>query len=371
MTIKDKTKIGITTGSLATAASVASLLNIINNKKYESITIVSPKKELNIKIKSTEKITENKSKSTCIKYPYSDPDVTVGLDIISTVELQDKKENKENIEIIGGKGVGIITKPGLQLQIGEPAINPVPRKMIKENLQKYLPKNKRAIVEISIPQGENIAKNTMNPRLGIKNGISILGTTGIAKAMDDDAYKNSIVKQLDVVKAEKIEELIFVPGNIGEKLALKKLNINKEQIIQTGNYIGFMFEEAQKREILKFTLFGHIGKLVKVAGGIFNTKHAIADGRCEIFAAHTALIKSDKKLIEKIFESKTTEEIINLLKKEDILENVLNSIANAIKVKCYDRFNIKLNVMLVDMEGTILNTNYNNELIKSNKGEKI
>ena len=166
--------------------------------------------------------------------------------------------------------------------------------MIKENLEKILPSNKVAKVIISIPKGEEISSKTMNPRLGIVNGISILGTTGIARSMDNTAYKNSIVTQIDVAIAEKVENLVFVPGNIGEKLALKDLNIRKEEIIQTGNFIGFMFEEAKKRGINSFTLFGHIGKLVKLAGGIFNTKHAVADGRCEIFAAHTALVGCEK-----------------------------------------------------------------------------
>ena len=361
---KDEVKIGATTGSLATAAALSSLLKITTNKDIDAVEIQTPTKKLNINIKQVKQINENKAQSTCIKYPYSDPDVTVGLEIKATVELKNKHDNNENVIITGGKGVGIITKPGLQIPIGEYAINPVPRKMITENLKKHLPKNKIAKVTISIPKGEEIANKTMNPRLGIKNGISILGTTGIAKAMDEQAYQNSIVKQIDIAKAEKIEELIFVPGNIGEKLALRNLNIKKEQIIQTGNYIGFMFEEAAKRGITKFTFFGHIGKLVKVAGGIFNTKHAIADGRCEIFAAHSALIGCDKQTIESIFNSKTTEEIISILEKKEIELAVLNSIANAIKIKCLDKFNLELNVIFVDMEGNILNSNYDDKLIK-------
>lgn len=362
---KDEVKIGATTGSLATAAALSSLLKITKNKDIDTVEIQTPTTKLNINIKNVKQINENKAQSTCTKHPYSDPDVTVGLEIKATVELKNKNKNKqEKIIITGGKGVGIITKPGLQIPIGEHAINPVPRKMITENLEKHIPENKIAIVTISIPKGEEIANKTMNPRLGIKNGISILGTTGIAKAMDEQAYQNSIVKQIDIAKAEKIEELIFVPGNIGEKLALKKLNIKKEQIIQTGNYIGFMFEEAEKRNIKKFTFFGHIGKLVKVAGGIFNTKHAIADGRCEIFAAHSALIGCDKKTIQQIFNAKTTEEIISILEKKEIHIEVLNSIADAIKIKCQDKFNLELNVIFVDMEGNILNTNYNDKLIK-------
>jgi cobalamin biosynthesis protein CbiD len=153
----------------------------------------------------------------------------------------------EKVIITGGEGVGKITKPGLQVPVGDYAINPVPRRMIVKNLEGKIPEGKAAKVVISIPEGEKIAKKTMNPKLGIVGGISVLGTTGIARSMSSDAYKNSIVTQLDVALASNIEDLVFVPGNIGEKLALKKLNVSKEQIVQTGNYVGFMFEEAEKR----------------------------------------------------------------------------------------------------------------------------
>ena len=363
---ENKVKTGVTTGSLATATALASLQKVLNQKlNIKNVDIITPIKTLNIIIKSCKMISKNKAESSSVKYPYNDPDVTVGLDIVSTVELCDKKDKFEaNIQIYGGKGVGIITKPGLQIPIGEAAINPIPRKMIKENLEKILPPNKVAKVIISIPNGEQISSKTMNPRLGIVNGISILGTTGIARSMDNTAYKNSIVTQIDVAIAENVENLVFVPGNIGEKLALKDLNVKKGEIIQTGNFIGFMFEEAKKRGISSFTLFGHIGKLVKLAGGIFNTKHAVADGRCEIFAAHAALVGCGKEVIVKIFEAKTTEEIINILKKEKLDTRVLNSIVYAIKRKCLNRFDLELNVIIVDMEGNILNTNYDNKLIK-------
>ncbi|MBX7075689.1 MAG: cobalt-precorrin-5B (C(1))-methyltransferase CbiD [Methanobacteriaceae archaeon] len=360
-----KPEISVTTGSLATAAALASLKKLLNeNKKIENVNIVTPTEKLNIIIKSNEKISSNKARSICIKYPYNDPDVTVGLDIIATVELKDKNDSHDNIKIVGGEGIGIITKPGLQIPPGEFAINPVPRQMIKKNLEKILPKNKMAIIEINIPEGKNIAKRTMNPRLGIINGISILGTTGIARSMDNNAYKNSIVTQIDVAIAEERENLVFVPGNIGEKLALKYLTVEKEDIIQTGNFIGFMFEEAKKRGINSFTLFGHIGKLVKVAGGIFNTKHSVADCRCEIFAAHSALAGAKTEIIKRIFEAKTTEEILDILKEEKLDIIVLNSIANAIKDKCLDKFDLKLDVMLIDMNGNILNNNHDFKLIK-------
>jgi cobalt-precorrin-5B (C1)-methyltransferase len=382
---------GLTTGSLATATSLASLEKIIKpNQDIASVKIISPFDEFKVDIESSKLINKNKAESSAIKYPYNDPDVTVNVEIISTVELLNKEDlshsdydindekldviydderniNNDNIIIEGGIGVGSITKPGLQVPPNNSAINPGPLKMIKENLKPLIPNGKVAKVIISVPEGEEIAKKTMNPKLGIVGGISILGTTGIARAMSTKAYKDSLLCQLDITLAViskglyNKDSIVFVPGNIGEKFALKNLkdknnnNIEKDQIVQMGNFAGFMLEEAKKRGIDKLTLFGHIGKLVKLAGGIFNTKHSVADGRREILAAHAGLCGADKKIIKSIFDSKTTEEIIAILKKENLDVEVLDTISLAIKERCLERFDIDLDVIIIDMKGNQLN----------------
>ncbi len=378
---------GLTTGSLATATALAALKKIINkDETTESVKISTPFDELEVEIEKCELLDENSAKAIAIKYPYNDPDITVNLEIIASVELidnintnnsdnksdnnsngPDNSSNDNNIVIIGGMGIGTVTKPGLQISEGEAAINPVPLDMIRKNLKKYVPFEKIAKVTISAPGGEKIAKKTMNPKLGIVRGISILGTTGIARAMSTKAYKKSILCQLDIAMAMvdenkfNLEDIVFVPGNIGEKLALKNLKINgklveKDQIVQMGNYVGFMLENAKKRGINKLTLFGHIGKLVKVAGGIFNTKHSVADGRREIITTHAGLCSADTETMKLIFNSKTTEEMIDILKKKNIDKEVLNSISLAIKQKCLEKFDLDLDVILVDMKGNQLNS---------------
>lgn len=370
---------GLTTGSLATATSLAAILKIIHpNQNISIVKIATPFNEFDVDIKRSNLIDETKAESSAIKYPYNDPDVTVNLEIISTVKLLNKTEFenfndktntiKDNIIIEGGNGVGIITKPGLQIPPNNPAINPIPLQMIKENLKPLIPENKIAKVLISIPDGEKLAKKTMNPKLGIIGGISILGTTGISRAMSTKAYKDSLLCQLDVSLAmvskdsSDKDDIIFVPGNIGEKLALKNLknkhnnSLEKDQIVQMGNFAGFMLEKAKKKGIDRLILYGNIGKLVKLAGGIFNTKHSVADGRREIIAAHAGLCGSNKETIRLIFDSKTTEEMITILKKENMDIKVLNSISLAIKERCLERFDIDLNVIIVDMGGNQLNS---------------
>lgn len=348
---------GVTTGTVATACSLAALDAILESPDIACVKVETPKKTLDIIIDECKLLSPNKAQATAHKNPYNDPDVTVNLDIIATVELFEGTSEESDIIITGGVGVGKITKPGLQIPVGEYAINPGPRKMIVKNLRDKIPDGKTAKVTISIPEGVEIARKTMNPKLGIVGGISVLGTTGIARSMSSDAYKNSIVTQIDVAIASGIEDLVFVPGNIGEKLAIKDLGIAKEQIIQTGNFVGFMFEEAEKRGVKKFTYFGHMGKLIKVAGGIFDTKHAVADGRREIMVTHAALCGADRKSLERLFNSKTTDDMMDILKDINLSVEVSNSIASAIHERCMQRFDLDLNVILVDMEGNYLNSN--------------
>lgn len=348
---------GVTTGTIATACSLAALDAILDSSDIACVKVETPKKTLDIIIDECNVLSSCKAYAVAHKNPYNDPDVTVDLAIISTVELFDKTDEESNVIITGGEGVGKITKPGLQIPVGDYAINPGPRRMIVKNLSDKIPEGKIAKVTVSIPEGKKIAKKTMNPKLGIIDGISVLGTTGIARSMSSDAYKNSIVTQLDVALASNIEDLVFVPGNIGEKLALKQLEVTKEQIVQTGNFVGFMFEEAEKRGITKFTFFGHMGKLIKVAGGIFDTKHAVADGRREIMVTHAALCGADRQHLQKLFDSKTTDDMMDILNEINLSVEVSNSIASAIKDRCKQRFDLDLNVILVDMEGTYLNSN--------------
>ncbi len=349
---------GVTTGTVATACSLAALDAIIDSPDIACVKVETPKKTLDIIIDECKLLSSFKAQATAHKNPYNDPDVTVNLDIIATVELLDKTTEDSNVVITGGVGVGKVTKPGLQIPIGDYAINPVPRSMIVKNLEDKVPEGKVVKVTISIPEGVEIARKTMNPKLGIVGGISVLGTTGIARSMSSEAYKNSIVTQIDVAIASDIDDLVFVPGNIGEKLALKKLNVTKEQIIQTGNYVGFMFEEAEKRGITQFTFFGHLGKLIKVAGGIFNTKHAVADGRREIMVAHAAICGAKRSDLQRVYDSKTTDDMMDILNEIDLSVEVSNSIASAIHERCLQRFDLDLNVILVDMEGNYLNNNF-------------
>ncbi len=349
---KKLSEYGITTGTAATAAVIAAFK--VLNEEVKIVKVEAPLGKLDIDIEYSEKLTESHGRASVIKRPYYDPDVTRNLEIIAEVKLRDIR----GIIIKGGEGVGVITKPGLQIPVGQSAINPVPQEMIRSNLQELLPENKGAVVIISVPGGEELAEKTLNPRLGIIGGISILGTTGLARSMNMESYQKSFKCQLDVAVAENYKELFFVPGNIGDKIAQRILDVDDDQIIQMGNLVGYMLQEACEADVEHIILLGHAGKIIKIAAGIFNTEHRIADGRREVITAHTALITSSPSLINSIYYSNTTEEMIDLLDKVNLIEPVFNSIAEAVKERCLEKYHGELDVVIVKMDGTVLNTNH-------------
>ncbi|WP_457612081.1 cobalt-precorrin-5B (C(1))-methyltransferase CbiD, partial [Methanocaldococcus sp.] len=284
---RKKQKFGYTTGSCATAGALAALLYLKFNKKVSYVEIFNLDEDrLIIPIYKVFKLDDNKAKAIVIKDAGEDIDITNHIKVEVEVELLNG--NKE-IVIKGSKGVGVVTKKGLQVKVGEKAINPKPKEMIKKNLLKYLDDNEKLIITISIPNGEELAKKTLNPKLGIVGGLSILGTTGIVKPMSDEAYRESLVSQIDVAIANNYKNLIFVPGNIGKNIAKKLLNAEEDKIIIVSNFWGYMFDRAEERGVKEITILGHAGKIVKLAAGIYNTHSKIADARNEILAAYSSL----------------------------------------------------------------------------------
>lgn len=348
---------GITTGSAATAAALAALLSI--EGKVDEVEIKTPMGEINVQVEHSEKLNSNSGRASVIKFPYNDPDVTKNLEIFADVVLI----KKTDIIVKGGEGVGVVTKPGLQVPVNNAAINPTPMEMIKNNISANLPSGFGAEITIFVPDGKKLASKTLNPRLGIVNGISILGTTGFARSMNLKSYKNSFKCQIDVAVAEGYKSLVFVPGNIGDKIAKTMLEVEDDQIIQIGNFVGYMLKEASNAGVKKIILLGHAGKIIKISAGIFNTKHSIADGRKEIIAVHSALAGADSEFLVQIFKSNTTEDMIRLLDEKGLRNSVFNSIASRIIEVCNERFDVNLDdVVVVNMEGEILNSNYKTKI---------
>jgi cobalt-precorrin-5B (C1)-methyltransferase len=334
-----KLRYGYTTGTCAAGAAKASVQMLFEKRIIKKVDVDTPKGwNLHLLVRDID-ITDTYALCGVKKDAGDDPDVTDGIIIYAKAV----KNNDNNIVIKGGVGIGLVTKKGLSVEIGKPAITPVPMKMIIDEIKKVKPKEEGVIVEISAPEGIEIAKKTFNPKLGIIGGISILGTTGIVEPMSQEALKESLSLKISVLKGQGMLSLVFVPGNYGERFATQTLKISKERIVKTSNYIGYMLEQAKYYGIKDILLVGHIGKLSKIAGGIFNTHSRIADARFEILASHYAKYSGDIDTLRKIMESNTTEDAIVYVQNNDFF----NYLADLIAAKCMDYIDNEITIEIV------------------------
>jgi len=350
-------KYGLTTGACAAAAAKAALLAITTGS-VERVVVPTPIGiRFEIPVKSSRKLAGGSAVAVVVKDAGEDVDITDKIEISATVQLTDDGK----ISVKGGEGVGKVTKPGLQVPVGESAINPVPMQMITAAVKEALPSGKGAEVTITVPAGEKVAEKTLNAKLGVVGGISILGTTGVVKPFSSDAYRRSLAPQIDVALAKGYSSVFFVPGNIGEKIAKQLFKLADEQVVQTGDFVGYMLDQAVAKGVKEIVFIGHSGKLVKLAAGIFNTHHRMGDARNEVIAAYAGAAGADSALIQLILQSNTTEEATVALCKVGLLQATYDRIAQRINLRLTERTKskIKFSVIIVSMNGAVLGTDEN------------
>ncbi len=350
-------KYGITTGATAAAASKAALIALIK-EPVDRVVIPTPiGLRFEILVKSSRRLDSDKAEAIVVKDAGQDIDATDKMEITATVKLTDDGK----ITIQSGVGIGKVTKPGLQVPVGEGAINPVPRSMITEAVKEVLPVGKGLEVLISAPEGAKIAKKTMNPKLGIQGGVSILGTTGVVKPLSLEAYRRSLVPQINVALARGYKRVFFVPGNIGERIAKRNYNAAEDAIVQTGDFVGYMLDRAVEKGVKEIILLGHSGKIVKLAANIFNTHHKVGDARNEVIAAYAAAVGADKKTINALLAANTSDEGTEILRGVNLVEATYDRIAARVHQRVSDRVEnkIKISVVIVSMDGKVLGMDEN------------
>lgn len=292
-----------------------------------------------------------------------DPDITTGSLIVAEV----RHGEKPGIEIDGGAGVGRVTKPGLDQKIGNAAINRVPREMIRKEVEEIC----RAAdyqgglkIIISVPGGELLAKQTFNPRLGIIGGISILGTSGIVEPMSAQAIRDTIRIELNQRRIQGFDYVVVSPGNYGIDFMKRTYGYDLDKSVKCSNFIGDTIDMAAELGYCRLLLTGHIGKLVKVAGGIMNTHSREADCRMELLAAFSVKAGMEPERIRKLLECVTTEEAVHVLEDGGKLPEVMEQAAERICYYLEKRAGGKLAV------DCILYTNESGELARSKGAEK-
>ena len=323
---------GYTTGTCAALAATGAARLLLTGAVPESISLQTPKGIVVEVAPLFCRRTAAGAECAIEKDGGDDVDVTTGLPVIAAVELR----QDPSITLQGGKGVGRVTKPGLDQPVGEAAINHVPRQMIESAL--------RAEAEaagypggfgvtISIQGGEEVARRTFNPHIGVEGGLSVLGTSGIVEPMSQQAILDTIQLEMDQAALANPRQLILAPGNYGlDYLRDAYPEFAGIPVVKTSNFIGDTLDMAAAAGFKEVLLVGHVGKLCKLAGGIMNTHSHTADCRTELFCAHAALCGADRALCARLMDAATTDACLDLLDQAQLRVPVLESLLAAIQL---------------------------------------
>lgn len=338
-----KMRFGYTTGTCAAAASKAAAQMLLSGEEIREIPFLTPKGILlNLEILHIEK-GEDFVSCAVRKDAGDDPDMTDGLEIFSRV----KKIRDSKIVLDGGPGVGRVTKKGLEQPVGNAAINKVPRSMILKAVEdvcsEYDYEGGLEII-ISVPKGEEAARKTFNPRLGIQGGISILGTSGIVEPMSERA----LIKTIEVEMRQRIENgsrfLLVTPGNYGSAYLKEHMDLPLEEAMKCSNYVGETIDMAVSMGVEGILFVSHIGKFIKVAAGIMNTHSRCADARAEVLAANAMRAGISAKTALDILNTVTTDEALVLIEREGKLQDTIKEVTDRISYylhhRAYDRMKL-------------------------------
>jgi cobalt-precorrin-5B (C1)-methyltransferase len=346
---------GYTTGTCAAAAAKAAALLLTRNERRATVEVLLPEGMRVCLPVERLCVSGDGVRASVRKDAGDDPDATNGV----LVEVLLSPAPDGGVSFAAGEGVGTVTKPGLSVKPGEPAINPVPRLMIEGAIREVTPRG--MLVTVSVPGGRKIARRTFNPRLGIEGGLSVLGTTGIVRPYSISSVRASLTCALDVAVACAIKSPVFVPGNLGRKAVERNFSTRDQQVIEAGNEWGFVVDAAVPRRFEKILVAGHPGKLVKLAAGYWDT-HSARSGRAHDIVARRAELLFRRPLPG---QQVTAEGIFSSLSAEEA-ETLGNSLAGAVRGAILARMETKsdsagtaipvLAVALTDMQGRIRGT---------------
>ena len=352
-----KLRYGYTTGSCAAAAAKAAAYMLLSGQEISQVNLMTPKQIL-LQLEVMHPFyREDRAGCAIRKDGGDDPDVTNGTDVCVTVEFvkqrvceqkdgsQDRScaftsESFPYLTLDGGIGIGRVTKEGLEQAVGQAAINRVPRQMIFAAVADVCEKAnvcEPLHITVWMPEGETLAKRTFNPKLGIEGGLSILGTSGILEPMSEQAIVATIETEIRQLHAVGEEKVLVTPGNYGQAYASEYLGLDLAKSVKSSNYIGDTIDLAISYGMKDFLLVGNIGKLVKLAAGIFNTHSKVADGRGEIFAVHAAMAGAGANVVQEIYNCINTDRMLDVVEREGLREDVMQSILAAIEKHVDDR----------------------------------
>ena len=315
---REKLRCGYTTGSCAAAAAKASAEMLFREREVKTVELMTPKGILlELEVCDAE-ISKESACCAVVKDSGDDPDITNGVKVYSRVELI-----PSDIEILGGEGIGVVTREGLDQPVGEAAINSVPRRMIGEVLSDTAERYGYSggfRVTVSIPAGVELARKTFNPRIGIEGGISVIGTSGIVEPMSNTAVIETIRTEAKMRRAGGQRNMLLTIGNYSEDYVRGKLPFSLERSITCSNFIGDAIDIGLELGFESILIIGHIGKLVKLGAGIMNTHSSWADGRMEVLVTCGLLAGADTETLRRLPDCATADAAMDILDENGYLE---------------------------------------------------
>ena len=345
---------GWTTGACATAASKAALTALLSGKFPDPVQITLPKGQTPAFALALEGFGDGHARAGIVKDAGDDPDVTHGCLVISTV----RRVKEPGVVFKAGAGVGTVTKAGLPIGVGEPAINPVPRQMmisVVEELIQQFDASGGVEIEISIVDGEKLAEKTWNPRLGIIGGLSVLGTTGIVNPFSCSAWIASIHRGVDVARAEGLSHLAGATGSTSEKAVQEVYQLPDQAMLDMGDFVGGLLKYLRKNPVEKITIGGGLAKLTKLAQGAMDLHSGRSQVDFDWLARQVARLGGGKALCEKVVGANTVLEVLELVRKENL--DIGAPIAEKARIRAQEILRdapVKVDIIVVDRKGKII-----------------
>ena len=333
----EKLRCGYTTGSCAAAAAKAAAEMIFTGHEVTGVKLMTPKGiMLDLDVVDAE-LNEGSASCAIVKDSGDDPDITNGIRVYSRVRL-----SPEGTVILGGEGVGVVTKAGLDRPVGDAAINTVPRRMISGAVAEIAEKygySGGLEVTVSIPQGVELAKKTFNPRMGIEGGISVIGTSGIVEPMSNTAVIETIRAEANIRRAAGQRNMLLTIGNYSEDFVQRELPFSLERSVTCSNFIGDAIDIGMELGFESILIVGHIGKLVKLGAGIMNTHSSWADGRMDVLVTCGVLAGADTDTLKRLPECATADAAMDILEEGGYLEKTADILSR--RMDSYLRARVK------------------------------
>jgi len=339
---------GWTTGACATAASKAACAALLTGEFPDPVEITLPSGQKVAFALAQHELGEDFARAAIVKDAGDDPDVTHGALIVSTVR---HGPQGSGIGFRRGEGVGLVTRPGLPIPPGEPAINPVPRRMIAQAVTEVAGKGADISVEISVPDGEKMAERTLNGRLGILHGISILGTTGIVIPYSCSSWIHSIHRGIDVARAMGFSHVAGSTGNASELAVQKRYELHEVQLIDMGDFVGGMLKYLAKHPVPRVTIAGGVAKMTKLAQGMLDLHSKRGPADMEGLATVAGKAGASPDLVEQMCAANTVAHAFELAQGEGIpLGDAIAEAAWKTAMPVLGRAPVEVEVLVFDRE---------------------